>query len=125
MMGALESRRGRLYLLSPSIGDLQARTLVRLDFEEIDGRRVVRGVNVEQERASDDVASADSSRSDDASADSGRFFENVEETELAAMETGQRDRRDTLPATASVLPLMAIFGAVFAGFGLLLRLRRR
>jgi hypothetical protein len=105
-----------------SIGDLQTGTRVRLNFEEIDGRRVVRDVNVEQEQASDDVSSVDFGRSDAASADSGRYFEDVEETDMAAMETSERDR---LPATASILPLMAIFGAGFAGLGLLLRLRRR
>lgn len=100
-----------------TIDDLQEGTRVLLEFEEIDGRLVARTIGTdEDEGASSDrsVAGTDS----DSTAGAG----DQDTADIAAMES---EGRDELPATASMLPFLALLGVAFAGLAAVLRIRRQ
>jgi LPXTG-motif cell wall-anchored protein len=111
-------------------GDLFAGDRVILTFEEIEGRRVARGVDMPDDDEADDAGAteaaaleAETDRADDELAREQTDDFAREETEAAQFEeTGAPAR---LPATASLLPAMALAGLGFAGAALLMRRRRR
>lgn len=97
---------------SVRVGDLFAGDEVILAFEEVAGRRVARDIPAEDGESA--IADTDRTR---------------EQTEAAQFEADERGTgvgtRDRLPATASILPLLALTGFGFAGAALLIRVRRR
>jgi hypothetical protein len=95
---------------------------VVLNFAEIEGRRVARDIE-----ASDREQAADREQADREQAAAGQTQEAArdDEAELAQFETDETGARTRLPATASLLPLLALGGLGFAGAALLVRRRRR
>jgi hypothetical protein len=100
-----------------TLADLAPGDEVTLNFEELEGRRMARDVEIsDRERA---TRRQDEQRADD-EADLAEF-ETQGTVEREGTQAGTRDR---LPATASMLPLLALGGLGFAGVALLLRRRR-
>lgn len=95
-----------------TINDLRRGDRVTLHFAEVGGRPIASAI--EREEAAEELAAADTA--DDMEADA-----TEDETEAAALETG----RDTLPATATFMPLLALMGLGFAGLAAAIRYRRR
>ncbi len=92
-----------------TIDDLRRGDRVTLRFAEVGGRPIARAIA--REEAAEEVAAADTAAAD----------ARADETEAAALETG----RDTLPATATFMPLLALMGLGFAGAAAAIRYRRR
>jgi hypothetical protein len=115
-------RRDTIGVLAPGnvrLTDLFPGDEVVLNFEELEGRRVARDVTVADREA---AAQRDQDLGADDEADIAQF--ETEETGAAGPRTGTA-ARDRLPATASMLPLLALGGLGFAGAALLVRSRRR
>ncbi len=111
-------------LLHPAgltINDLRDGTHVLLDFEDVNGQRMARNVGIEQQDTGSSTASSGSESGTTAGA-TAETGSGEQSSDVAAMESGGRN---SLPSTASVLPLLAMLGAGFAGLGTLLRIRRR
>ncbi|MFW6094658.1 MAG: hypothetical protein ACODAC_11845 [Pseudomonadota bacterium] len=99
---------GRRSLTDPTvtgIDDLEAGMQVTLRIGDVEGQSVAQELEVRDEP--EQTAQAE---------------DTTEQTEAAAMESGERS---ALPATASMLPLMALGGLGFAAAALILRAVRR
>jgi LPXTG-motif cell wall-anchored protein len=125
-------RRDTVGVLAPAnvrLTDLFPGDEVVLNFEELEGRRVARDVTVADRDAASDrdaVSERDAAaqRDQDFGADDEADIAQFETEETGAARTGAA-ARDRLPATASMLPLLALGGLGFAGAALLVRSRRR
>jgi hypothetical protein len=107
---------------------------VVLNFEELEGRRIARDVTVADREAAAAQRDQDLGADDETIAQRDRDLGADDEADIAQFETEQAGAapartgaaaRDRLPATASMLPLLALGGIGFAGAALLVRGRRR
>jgi hypothetical protein len=104
---------------SVTLSDLVPGDEVVLNFEELEGRRVARNVEIS------DREQAAAARQDEQPADDEADIAQFETQGTVDRQTGtQAGTRDRLPATASLLPLLAFGGLGVAGAALLVRRRR-
>jgi hypothetical protein len=100
-----------------TLEDLEDGAEVVLNFEEIDGRLVARELNTSE---SSDTGGSQTAGASNSAGES----QSDRETDIAQLE--RESERSQLPATASILPLLALGGAGFAVVAFGIRwLRRR
>ena len=98
------------------LSDLSEGDTVLLKFEDMQGVR--QATNVRNERTTNTVARERVRRE-------GRVVQNAESSQNESVAMRSANERRSLPASASPLPLLALFGVFFAGLGTLLRCVRQ